>query len=230
MSATDHAAELRPLEALRLDLEQLEEGVHRLDVLLPLGWQREVVKETDASPLADGAARLEVTIHADQTVLVRGRLELAYDVPCARCLAPARVDVGLETGDLCLTFVPRDRLRAWAELPGLEGADARGDDETAGIDPLESAELDELPHDGEVLDLRPAIAEQILVVYPMRMLCSAGEACRGLCQRCGAELNPLPADATHCSKCGAPLDGSDADVDGDTPWKRALAKLQTPKA
>lgn len=225
MSATD---QLQPLEALRLDLEQLEEGVHQLDVVLPLAWQREILRETDATPVADGAARLEITVHADQTLLVRGRLELTYDVPCARCLAAAPVDVGVETGDLCLTFVPRDRLRAWAQLPGLEGSDK--DDETEGIDPLEAAELDELPHDGERLDLRPAIAEQIVVVYPMRALCSAGEQCRGLCQRCGAELNSLPADATHCSKCGAPLDGSDADTDAETPWKRALAKLQSPKA
>src|SRR5690349_10128096 len=127
--------QLRPIEALRLDLETLEEGVHPLEVALPLDWQREVVRETDATPLADGAARLEITLHADQTVLVRGRLELAYDVPCARCLAPARVDVGAETGDLCLTFVPRDRLRAWAELPGVDVAG----DEAEGIDPLDAA-------------------------------------------------------------------------------------------
>jgi uncharacterized metal-binding protein YceD (DUF177 family) len=218
MAASD---QLRPIEALRLDLETLEEGVHGLDVALPLDWQREVVRETDATPIADGAARLEITLHADQTVLVRGRLELAYEVPCARCLAPARVDVGAETGELCLTFVPRDRLRAWAELPGV---DVAGDD-AEGIDPLDPAELDELPHDGHMLDLRPALAEQILVVYPMRMLCSAGEQCRGLCQRCGAELNGLAPEVTSCPACGAPLDGSDADADADSPWKRALAKL-----
>lgn len=218
MSASE---QLRPIEALRLDLDQLEEGVHTLDVALPLVWQRELVHETDATPLADGAVRLEITVHADQTILVRGRFELAYDVPCARCLAPARVDVGVETGDLCLTFVPRDRLRAWAELPGLDVSS----DEAEGIDPLDTAELDELPHDGHVLDLRPALAEQILVVYPMRALCSQGEQCRGLCQRCGAELNALAPEATHCAACGAPLDGSDADSDADTPWKRALAKL-----
>jgi uncharacterized metal-binding protein YceD (DUF177 family) len=212
---------LRPIEALRLDLDKLEEGVHALEVVLPLDWQREQVRETDATPLADGAVRLEITVHADHTILVRGRIELVYDVPCARCLAPAHVDVGAETGDLCLTFVPRDRLRAWAELPGL---DVSGD-EAEGIDPLDTAELDELPHDGHVLDLRPALAEQILVVYPMRALCSAGEQCRGLCQRCGAELNSLPPDATRCGSCGAPLDGSDADSDADSPWKRALAKL-----
>lgn len=215
----------RPIEALRLDLDQLAEGVHALDVVLPLDWQREVVGETDATLLADGVARLEVTVHADHTILVRGRLELAYDVPCARCLAAARVDVGAETGDLCLTFVPRDRLRAWADLPGL---DLSKDDDVEGIDPLETAELDELPHDGHVLDLRPALAEQILVVYPMRALCSAGEQCRGLCQRCGAELNSAPPDATHCPSCGAPLDGSDADSDADSPWKRALAKINDP--
>ena len=43
--------------------------------------------------------------------------------------------------------------------------------------------------------------------------------------RCGAELNAAPADATQCPSCGAPLDGSDADSDADSPWKRALAKL-----
>jgi len=213
--------QLSPIEALRLDLDQLEEGVHTLAVVLPADWQREALHETDAKVLGDGVARLEITVHTDQTILVRGQLEVAYDVPCARCLAPARVDVGVETGDLCLTFVPRDRLRAWAAVPGLDVSE----DDVEGIDPLETSELDELPHDGHVLDLRPTLAEQILVVYPMRRLCSAGEQCRGLCMRCGAELNAAPADATQCPSCGAPLDGSDADSDADSPWKRALAKL-----
>ncbi len=219
----DPSNQLRPIEALRLDLDQLEEGVHVLEVVLPLAWQREVVSETDATVSTDGAVRLEVTVHADQTILVRGRLEMAYTVPCARCLAPARVDIGAETGALCLTFVPRDRLRAWAEIPGLDISS----DDTDGIDPLEAAELDELPHDGHVLDLRPVLAEQIVVVYPMRALCSAGEQCRGLCQRCGADLNPVPPTADKCPACGAPFDGSDADSDADSPWKRALAKLNS---
>jgi uncharacterized metal-binding protein YceD (DUF177 family) len=220
---------LRPLEALKIELDELEEGVHELAVELPQAWVGEVLAETDAIARVGGTARLELTLQTDRTLLVRGQIELAYAVPCARCLEPANVDVGAETDDLCVTFVPAERLRSWVDAPG--GSDASDDE----IEPLESSELDEIGYQGSTVDLRSLISEQILLAYPMRILCSRGEACLGLCMRCGADLNKaVPeggAKPERCPNCNARIDGNmGADDEGaDTPWKRALSKLDPPK-
>jgi uncharacterized metal-binding protein YceD (DUF177 family) len=218
---------LRPLEALKIEIEELEEGVHELAAELPQAWVAEVLAETDAIARVGGAARLELTLQSDRTLLVRGQIELAYGVPCARCLEPANVDVGAETDDLCITFVPAERLRSWADAPA--GTDAPDDDE---IEPLESSELDQIGYQGSTIDLRGLISEQVLLAYPMRILCSRGEACLGLCMRCGADLNKaVPeggAPPERCPSCNARVDGTD-DEGADTPWKRALSKLEPPK-
>jgi uncharacterized protein len=51
-------------------------------------------------------------------------------------------------------------------------------------------------YEGEEIDLTPLVHEQIILALPTRPLC--GEACRGLCPRCGANLNPGP--------CGCPTE------------------------
>lgn len=217
---------LRPLEALKVELDELEEGVHPLAVELPQPWVAEILAETDAIARSGGAVRLELTLQTDRTLLVRGHIELVYGVPCARCLEPAEVDVGAETDELCVTFVPAERLRVWADVPG--GGESADDE----IEPLEAGELDEIGYHGSTVDLRKLISEQILLAYPMRILCSRGEACLGLCMRCGADLNKaVPEGAPppeRCPNCNVRLDGAD-DEGAETPWKRALSKLDTPK-
>jgi uncharacterized protein len=218
---------LQPLEALKVDLEQLEEGVQELAVELPRPWVAEVLAETDAIARVGGAVRLELTLQSDRTLLVRGHIELVSGVPCARCLEPADVDVGAETDELCVTFVPAERLRSWAEVPGVtDGPGGQGPDDD--IEPLEPSELDELGYHGSTVDLRKLISEQILLAYPMRILCGRGEACLGLCMRCGAELNDAAAKSggrlERCPSCNARLDGID-DEGAETPWKQALSKL-----
>ena len=91
------------------------------------------------------------------------------------------------------------------------------------------------------------VEEQILVAYPIRALCVRGEACRGLCMHCGANLNEQPP-ATRCAVCGTPgarvpvvaAPGYEdepstspvgkpgvgkGDVDKDAPWKAALRNI-----
>ena len=49
-------------------------------------------------------------------------------------------------------------------------------------------------YQGEEVDLTPLVHEQTILALPTRPLC--GEACRGLCSRCGTNLNSGP--------CGCP--------------------------
>ncbi len=55
---------------------------------------------------------------------------------------------------------------------------------------LELEELDYDFFDGEVIEIDQLIAEQIFLALPFKALC--GESCRGLCPRCGVNLNEEP--------------------------------------
>src|SRR5207253_6272284 len=49
-------------------------------------------------------------------------------------------------------------------------------------------------YEGDEIDLTPLVHEQTILALPTRPLC--GESCRGLCPRCGANLN--------AGACGCP--------------------------
>ena len=93
-----------------------------------------------------------------------------YVASCARCLVPVS---GTFTLDLEKTCSPRDML---------------GD--------LDENKLDEFAiiEDG-FLDLDEQLYEQLEMEFPMRFLCR--EDCKGLCQKCGKNLNDGQCDCDH---------------------------------
>ena len=92
-----------------------------------------------------------------------GRIDGDVALECSRCLADTTAHVSDETH---LIF---------AEV---------GDEDTEDSDvyPLDSKDRD--------LDLRPALREEWLLAAPTYGLCRAD--CKGLCPRCGADLNAGP--------------------------------------
>ena len=89
-------------------------------------------------------------------------MSVDYVAQCARCLSPV---TGEFTLDLEKTVAPRDLL---------------GD--------LDESKLDEFAiiEDG-FLDMDEQLFEQLEMEFPLRFLCK--EDCKGLCQRCGKNLN-----------------------------------------
>src|SRR5713101_7698835 len=65
-------------------------------------------------------------------------------------------------------------------------------------DALEDPSSYPLARDALVIDLRPAVREELLLAVPRWVVCR--EDCRGLCPRCGKDLN-----AGACG-CPAPVD------------------------
>ena len=212
----DDGTQLPP--ELDLDLVALARsgpGPYVIQAELPAPWMKTVLTHTDAEVTSPGSTSLEVTPLGEGTsYLVRGTTQGGYSVPCARCLAPAAVSAG---GEICVHFV-RDRV-----------GDA--DDEDS-----ETESPDERSFSGTRIDLRPLLVEQVLLSYPIRALCAYGEACRGLCMRCGAELNGQPLGP--CAACGAadaqvPLvtledhaeDEEEAPAKPTTSWQAALRQL-----
>lgn len=217
------------LEALRVDVAALRRRgltMQSVDAVLPRAWMAEVLHDTDAEIGRDGEVHLEVSLQPEGVVLVRGSLSLELSVPCGRCLAPAHVD---GSTSIFATFMAT--AAAAAVL-------LRHDEE--GLEP-DPDTPDVWSYDGPVLGLEGMVAEQVALAYPMRALCTRGEACRGLCSNCGFELNALPAAERRCPQCGGevpltPVADLPASAEGDAieasrelrenPLAAALRKLK----
>jgi len=100
-----------------------------------------------------------------QSLSFTGRFSTVMATTCGRCLEDAQLPVA---ADFSYTLLP---------------ATGTGKDEVE----LQTEDLEIVYYDGEVIDLDPMIAEQIILQIPMKVLC--GESCRGLCPQCGANLN-----------------------------------------
>lgn len=107
-------------------------------------------------------------------VLFRGCVQGVYIRPCDRCLAETRVELNLAI--------------TWLFSSGMANANTDKDmeDRLYPIDPEEA------------VDLTQPLWDEIALGEPYRMLC--GPDCRGLCPRCGHNLNLGPCG------CGQPTD------------------------
>jgi len=92
-----------------------------------------------------------------------GRIEATATVACRRCLKDVSCSL---SEDVHVLFVE----------PGDEVAD----------DP----DAFRIPPNAQSIDLRPAVREQWMLAAPAYVLCR--DECRGLCARCGADLNAGP--------------------------------------
>jgi uncharacterized protein len=153
---------------LQIDLRELARG--------PVEMRADLA---GTDPLFEG---LEVTLA--EPVRVAGRLQDAGDGrfywraslrsrmvgECRRCLAPVAVPIV-------------------ADIDALFSQDP---------DALEDPSAYPLARDALVIDLRPAVREELLLAVPRWVVCR--EDCRGLCPRCGTDLNagacgcPTPVD------------------------------------
>ena len=140
----------------------------------------------DPSP---GAITVAVELVEEQgTVLARGRLRGEARVACSRCLGPVTLAVD---ESFTLTFLPH--------AAQVEGEDVE----------LDEDDIDVGTHDGKQVDLAPVLRDHVVLSVPYAPLCS--EQCKGLCARCGADLN-------H-QTCACPP------VESDSPWA-ALRDLE----
>jgi uncharacterized protein len=108
-----------------------------------------------------------------QDVRVKGRLATTLEVSCARCLEPIAENV---KRDFELLYRP-------------QGADA-GRAEISVTD----AEAEIGYYEGKGVLLEDVVREQVLLAVPLKLTCR--ENCKGLCPRCGKNLNEGPCDCT----------------------------------
>jgi uncharacterized protein len=139
------------------------------DVSLDLGpeWFEHWRQDDPGLEFSQAAIRGNVNLskHGND-ILVRGHLEGELSLACGRCLEPFTAPV--ETYfDLLL-------------VPAPTGAGPEEEE-------LSAQELDVDFYTGETVDLEAIIREQIILMLPLKPLCTA--ICKGLCSHCGANLN-----------------------------------------
>lgn len=144
---------------LKVDLRQLER-TGRTVIDENVPADAEIWDGSGIQPRRDFEIRLEAQL-AGNDVLVRGHLDGSIELNCSRCLRGVPIGV---TEEVAFLF-----------RPGLTEAEAA------------DAEMYRLPERGDELDLTEAIREHLVLSVPQYAICS--EACRGLCPRCGANLN-----------------------------------------
>jgi uncharacterized protein len=158
-----------------LRIQALDEGANHLELVgaaLDLDLDPSFVRAV--GPIA---ARVDA-FRAGEKIEVRGRVAGQVELNCDRCLAPLRRPVLAE-------------LRVYAER--REPRDRRSDEEVREDD------LGIVYHDGRFVDLTDEVRQVFLVEVPWHVLCR--EDCRGLCPRCGADLN--------VGACGCPVEVHD---------------------
>jgi uncharacterized protein len=117
-----------------------------------------------------------------EDIRARARWSGDFEVPCARCLEPVRHALG---ADFDLLFRP---LGADAP-PGVPGEPLRRSEGSAERS-LTAPETEIGYYQEEGLVLEDVLREQVLLALPVRSLCR--QDCKGLCPRCGRNLNSDP--------------------------------------
>jgi len=105
--------------------------------------------------------RLHVLNAGGRMLVVGGSAQFALMIPCSRCLEPVRVPFSLTLERaLDMNQTDEDRVQALDEQPYLQGYN---------------------------LDVDQLVRDELLLNLPMKVLCN--EDCKGICNRCGANLN-----------------------------------------
>jgi len=116
-----------------------------------------------------GAIRAELSaLQVNDLVEVEGALSCSVVLPCSRCLQPVAQQLEIP---LALTFT-RESIGTTAEDEELE---------------LSEDAIGLIPFEGETIDLRVPLEQELLMALPQHPLCA--ENCAGLCPVCGADLN-----------------------------------------
>jgi uncharacterized protein len=128
-----------------------------------------VLEGTDAN-LEQAGVELDVDLFREHdNVIARGSLKGAFEVPCGRCVEPAKVPVDVRLDALF--------LREGSPEEELDPEDA---------DAVLNAP-DTFDHDGVSFSLDDAIRDVLISELPIAPVCSS--SCKGLCAVCGKNQN-----------------------------------------
>lgn len=105
--------------------------------------------------------QLTVVNKGRRVLRIEGQAKLVIEIPCARCLEPVRREFDLSfQREADMKLSEEERLEELDGCAGIKGTD---------------------------LDVEELLRNEILIIWPIRVLCK--DDCKGICSRCGANLN-----------------------------------------
>ena len=153
-------------DSLKINLTILPEEGLRLTFSEGASWFKGCFSDTELPEFSLVKVDVDCLVtRSGDTIYARGEMAAQISQQCDRCLEPATIPVG---GEFAYTLVP-------------EKSEIADDLE------LTAQELETSYYRGDFIDLAPMICEQIVLQAPMKILCA--EDCKGLCPRCGVNLN-----------------------------------------
>ncbi len=157
---------------MRLDLNEV--------VLKPGAiYNYEVNEAPGTVPEIELAAPVTGTIAFSNTgdcLVIRGRIKADILLECSRCLRPTIISA----------------LVAVDEAANVEYSGGHGNPTSATLKPID--EDDALLFEDNIFDLSELLRQLLLMEIPLQPLHAPD--CKGICQRCGADLNDAPCDCT----------------------------------
>jgi len=150
-----------------IEVEDLKQEPLRVRHVFPVEEIR--FSHEDARLAAPVETRFVLT-HRDRDLQVDGTVETSIRFRCSRC-----------TKEFSQPFHASFDI-AYLPQPRWSGGDAEIE--------LKYEDMDVAFYDGVGLDVNLMVLEQIELAMPMQFVCR--EDCRGLCYRCGADLNEGP--------------------------------------
>lgn len=161
---------------MRLELDEISAGGVVREYSVPVETFTELHALADTGQF-DFTSALEFRLRlqrAGSLVELDGHLAVSINEVCGRCLSPFEERIESE---FSLTFTPQKKSEPEQEELELE---------------LETEELGLISYEGEQIDLRDALQEQVVLSLPISPLCK--EDCLGLCIECGKNLNKTSCD------------------------------------
>ena len=132
-----------------------------------------VLAELSEAGEVEFLGRLEIQLRMDrmgELISVAGRFKVPARLSCSRCLAFFETALSRQFEIIYIQQATgADNLKAEAEIE------------------LNREDLNAIFFQGEEIDLRPAVEEQVVMGLPMKSLCRV--TCRGICVHCGSDLN-----------------------------------------
>ena len=146
-----------------------------------------VLAEMAASGAYNFPELIKATLRAQQIgdiVEVEGRISTRFRLNCGRCLQS--FEMPLES-QFDLTYSQMD--------PAFEQNSSKDEEIELTVE-----DMGLIHYKGEEINLEKEIQEQVVLTLPLKALCQPD--CKGLCPKCGADLNTAPCDCDRSPSGG----------------------------
>jgi uncharacterized protein len=171
---------------MEIRLEQIKEDGLTLELENSVGTFP-ILAEMVANGECEFAGPLRTALRAiriGDLVEIDGNVETSVRLPCSRCLQLFETPL---KSSFALTFMQQ-------AIDVMENTDSHQEVE------LSAEDMGIVYFQGEKINLKDAIQEQVVLEFPLRPLCKLD--CKGMCPECGADLNENPCNCDQKPSTG----------------------------